>query len=92
MFTVYFAEKACQKIGDFYRVSRPIFDHLFKQVRLLETAGIPVDALLVSDLVDIKGQPVVGYLTGLGEFSLVISREGEDILIVWEVHLRVADD
>lgn len=91
MWTTYFTAKAYQNICEFYQVSRKVVNDLYGQLRFLEQNGIPEDALLVSDLYDVAGQEVEGYLAGLGRFVLTISCEGPNSLVVWEIQIKIID-
>jgi hypothetical protein len=91
MYAVYVADRAFQKIDDFSHVSRPVMAELFEQLCLLERNGAPPKSLVISDLFDSQGQAVDGYLIEMGQFSLVVSFEEKNKIIVWEVQVRLSN-
>ena len=90
-YAVYVSEQAYQKIDDFSQVSRPVMDALFEQLCQLEQLGVPPKSLVISDLSDSQGLTVNGYLVEAGQFSLVITCEEGQKIIIWDVRVRPSE-
>jgi len=92
MLTLYFTDTAYGNIDHLSRDGRRMINDLYDQLCLLEKGGIPEDARRISNLVDVDGEEMEGYLASMGKFALVMTVEGNDELIIWEILIRTTDD